>query len=130
MTCFEATILQLEVVSPDTVLQVVKEAINPNTQFFNSLLLFPPTTIDKLFQRGNQYSMFEDDTDAVTKRIVATKPESRHYDGSKGKMGRDNQDRGEGGGGGGGGGGGSMNVRIRDESIITKYLEGVESKAE
>ena len=49
-----AAILQLDVVSPDTVLQAMKQAIRPNTQFFDSLSLHPPTTVDELFQRGNQ----------------------------------------------------------------------------
>ena len=49
MKRFEAAILQLDAVSPDTVLQVVKQAIHPNTQFFDSLTLHPPTTVDGLF---------------------------------------------------------------------------------
>ena len=54
MKHFGAAILQLEVVIPDTILQAVKQAIRPNTQFFDSLSLHPPTTIDELFQMGNQ----------------------------------------------------------------------------
>ena len=42
--CFRIAILQLNVVSPDIVLQVVKQDIRPNTQFFHSLSLHPPTT--------------------------------------------------------------------------------------
>ena len=52
MKCFGAVILQLDVMSPDTVLKVVMQAIFPNSQFFDSLLLHPPTTVDELFQRG------------------------------------------------------------------------------
>ena len=47
---FGAANLQLEAVSLDTILQAVKQAICPNTQFFDSLLLHPPETIDELFQ--------------------------------------------------------------------------------
>ena len=61
MKCVGEPIHQLDVVSPDTVLQAVKLVIHPNTQFFDSLSLHPPTTIDKVFQRGNQYAMLEDD---------------------------------------------------------------------
>ena len=53
MKLFGVAILQLDVVSPDTVLHVVKQAIRYNTQFFDSLSLYPPITIDDLFQRGN-----------------------------------------------------------------------------
>ena len=42
-------------------LQVVKQAIGPNTQFFDSLSLQPLSSIDELFQRGNKYTMLEDD---------------------------------------------------------------------
>ena len=53
MKRFEAAIFQLDALSLDMVLQVVKQAIRSNTQFFNSLSLHPPTTIDELFQRRN-----------------------------------------------------------------------------
>ena len=49
MKRFGAVVLQLETVSPDTVLQALKQVIRPNTQFFDSLSLHPPTTIDELF---------------------------------------------------------------------------------
>ena len=49
MKRFEAVILQLYAVSPDKVLQVVKQAICSNTKFFDSLSLHPPTTVDELF---------------------------------------------------------------------------------
>ena len=93
MKRYRAAILQLNVVSLNTVLQAVKQAIRPYTQFFGSLLLNPSTTIDKLFQRVNQYTMLEDDIVTATKRTVATTSDSRHYDKSKGKRGRDEQDR-------------------------------------
>ena len=88
-----ATILQLEVISRDIVLQVVKQVICPNTQFFDSLSLHPPTTIHELFQRGNQYAMVEDDTVPATKRTVVATSEARHYDGNRGKRGSNSQDR-------------------------------------
>ena len=93
MKRFGAAILQLNVVSFNIVLQAVKQAIRPNTQFFGLLLLHSSTTIDKLFQRGNQYTMLEDDIVTATKRTVATTSDSRHCDKSKGKRGRDEQDR-------------------------------------
>ena len=89
MKRFRATFLQLDVVSPDTVLQTMKQDIRPNTQFFDLLSMHPPMTIDELFQRGNQYSMLKDDIIATTKRTVAATSDSRHYGGSKGKRGRD-----------------------------------------
>ena len=61
-----ATLFQLDVVSTDTMLQVVKQAIGPNTQFFDSLSLQPLSSIDELFQRGNKYTMLEDDILATT----------------------------------------------------------------
>ena len=72
MKWFGAALLQLDAVRPDTVLQVVKQAICPNTQFFYSLSLQPPTSIDELFQRGNQYAMLEEDVVVATKRTVAS----------------------------------------------------------
>ena len=90
MKRFGATILQLEVVSLNIFLQAVKQAIRPNTQFFDSLSLHLPTTIDKLFLRENHHTMLEDDIFAITKRTIATTSYSRHYGGSKGKKGRRN----------------------------------------
>ena len=67
MKRFGATIHQIDDVSPNTVLQAVKQVIRPNTQFFDSLSLHHPTTIDELFQRGNWYAMLEYDTVFETK---------------------------------------------------------------
>ena len=67
MKRFSAALLQLEAMSSDTTLQAVKQVIRPNTQFFDSLSLHPPSSIDELFQRGNQYAMLKDNV------IVATK---------------------------------------------------------
>ena len=72
MKHFEVAILQLDVVSLDMILQAVKQVIRLNTQFFDSLSLHPPTTVDELFQRGNQYTMLEDDVAIVTKQTVAS----------------------------------------------------------
>ena len=77
MKRFGAAILQLEAVTPYTILQAVKQAIRLNTQFFDSLSLHPPMTIDELFQRGYQYAMLKDDIVATTKRTVATTSDSR-----------------------------------------------------
>ena len=66
MKCFGAAILQLNVVSTAMVMQAVKQAICPNTQFFNSLSLHPPAIVNELFQ---------------------------HYGGNKGKRGWDDQDK-------------------------------------
>ena len=87
MKCFIVAILQLDAISPDTVLHVVKQAIRHNTQFFYSLSLHPPTTIDDLFQRGNQHAMIKDDIVAATKRTVVAASDSKHYGGVKGKKG-------------------------------------------
>ena len=45
--------------------------------------MYPPTTIDELFQRGNQYSMLEDDIVVATKLTVVATLDSWHYGGSK-----------------------------------------------
>ena len=49
---------------------VIKQAIHPNTKFFDSLSLYPLATVDELFQIGNQYAMLEDDIIATTKTTV------------------------------------------------------------
>ena len=68
MKQFRVTLLQLDFVSTDTALQAVKQVNRPNTQFFDSLSLQPLTSIDELFQRGNQYAMLEDDIVVATKQ--------------------------------------------------------------
>ena len=57
MKRFGVAILQLNEVSMDTVIQAIKEAIFPNTHFFNSISLDPPLSIEEFFQRANKYSM-------------------------------------------------------------------------
>ena len=47
---FGAALLQLDLVSLDTSLQVIKQAIRLNTQFFTSPSLQPPALIVELFQ--------------------------------------------------------------------------------
>ena len=89
MKQFRAAIHQLDVVSLDTVLQVVKQTIHPNTQIFNLLSLHPPITIDEPFQKGNQYAMLEDGIVSSTIRTVVATSDSDHYGRSKGKRGRD-----------------------------------------
>ena len=49
MKSFGAALLQLDTVSSDTGLQAAKQAIYPNTQFFNSLCLKSVASIDELF---------------------------------------------------------------------------------
>ena len=68
MKQFRVTLLQLDFVSTDTALQAVKQVNRPNTQFFDSLSLQPLTSINELFQRGNQYAMLEDDIVVATKQ--------------------------------------------------------------
>ena len=50
MKPFGVALQQLEAVNSDTALQAVKQVIHPNTQFFDSLSLHPPSSIDELFQ--------------------------------------------------------------------------------
>ena len=52
---------------------------------FDSLSLQPPTSIDELFHRGNQYVMLEDDIVVATKRAVASTSDSRGSSVGKGK---------------------------------------------
>ena len=91
MKLFGVTLLQLDFVSFDIVLQVVKKAIRPNTQFFDSLTQ-PLALIDELFQRGNQYTMLEDDVVAATKRTVASAFGGRSSNGGQGKGSRRDED--------------------------------------
>ena len=77
--------------SPDTVLQAVKQAIRTNTRLFDSL--YPPTTVYELVQRGNQFAMLKDDVIVAIKRTVANTSDIGCDNGSKGKKSRDDQDR-------------------------------------
>ena len=72
---------------------VVKQVIHPNTQFFDSLSLQPPTSIDELFERGNQYTMLEEDVMAATKRMVTSTSDSRGGSGGEGKDKRSRHNR-------------------------------------
>ena len=54
-------------------------------QFFDSLSLLAPTSIDELFQRGNQYAMLEDDVMATMKRTVASTSDCKGDSGCKEK---------------------------------------------
>lgn len=49
MKWFGETILQLDGVSMDIVMQAINEVIHPNTPFFNSISLEPSHSIDELF---------------------------------------------------------------------------------
>ena len=49
MKRFRVAILQLYTMSKDTVMQAIKQAIFPNSQFIDSLSLHLLTTIDELF---------------------------------------------------------------------------------
>ena len=75
------------------VLQEMKQAICPNTQFFDSLLLHLRTIMDDLFSRGNQYAMLENDSIILTKRIVASTSDSGCDSRDKGKRSCDMQDK-------------------------------------
>ena len=55
-------ILLLEQVSIDIVKQAIKEVILSNSQFFTSISLKPPESVDDLFQcANNQYAILKDD---------------------------------------------------------------------
>ena len=91
MKSFGVVILQLDIVSTDTMMQPIKQAIRPNTQFLNSFSLHPSTTVGKLFQRGNQYALLEDDTLIATKRTVASTGDPRRDSQGYGKRGEMNE---------------------------------------
>ena len=93
MKWFRAALLHLDSVSPDTTLQAIKQAIHPSIQFYGSLSIQPPTSIDELFQLGNQYAMLEDDVVAVTKRTVTSTSNGRGGSGGKGKGNRSRRHR-------------------------------------
>ena len=112
----------------------VKQVIHLNTQFFYSLSLQPPTSIDELFKRGKQYTMLEEDVVATTKKMVASTFDSRGGSEGKGKSKRIRRNRdaevgaerwclgscfraSEGGGGGGGGGCSEFRHRRRASKI-------------
>ena len=52
MKCFGVAILQLDISSMDIVMQVVKPAIHPNTEFFNSLSLHLPDNSRRAILEG------------------------------------------------------------------------------
>ena len=57
MKRFRVALLQLEAVSPNTVLQAIKQAIRQRSQFFDSLSLQPLASVDELCQElAPQYS--------------------------------------------------------------------------
>ena len=84
MKCFGVVILQLDIV----ILDIVLQAICPNTQFFDSLSLHPPTSIDELFQRGNQYAMLETRCNQANGR-----QQIKRYNRGKRKKSRDDKDQ-------------------------------------
>ena len=95
MKRFQVAILQLKAMSTNTVLQTMKQAIRPNTQFFDSHSLHLPTIVDELFQRGNQYATLENDVIATTKRTVVSTYDLRRDSWGRGKMSHDGQNKGD-----------------------------------
>ena len=92
MKWFGSALLQLDSVSPDTTPQAVKQAIRLKTHIFDSLSLQPLTSIDELFQRGNQYAMLEDDVVPAMNRTMASMSfDSRGGNGGKGEGNRSRQ---------------------------------------
>ena len=83
MKRFGVMLLQLDSMSSDTVLQAVKQAIHWNTQFFDSLSLQPPASIDELLQGGNHYAMLKDNVVAATNQTVANTSGSHGSSGAK-----------------------------------------------
>ena len=71
MKRFKGIIHQLEVVNMDSIMQAVKQAIRPGSQFFNLISLKPPMLIDELFEQANKYSTYEDDLPAASKPAMA-----------------------------------------------------------
>ena len=69
---FGQAVLQVEGYSMDAILQIFKRSICPDMPFFESLAKKPPTTMDDLFWRANEYSMLEDDVRAATHQILVT----------------------------------------------------------
>ena len=70
MKLLDAVILQLETVNIDTIMQVVMEAILPNSKFFTSNSLKPLKSVDDLFQRANRYALLEDDLTTTSMRSL------------------------------------------------------------
>ena len=56
------------------------------------IALRPPTPINELFRRGNQYAMLKDDVIAATRQTVTNASESRSYSRGKGKRSHNEQD--------------------------------------
>ena len=69
---FGQSVLQVEGYSMDAILQIFKRSICLDTSFFESFAKKPPTTMDDLFWRANEYSMLEDDVQAATHQILVT----------------------------------------------------------
>ena len=62
----------------DAILQIFKRSICLDTSFFESFAKKPPTTMDDLFWRANEYSMLEDDVQAATHQILVTGQPTRN----------------------------------------------------
>ena len=117
MKRFGVAILQLEDVSPHIVLQAVKQAIRPNTHFFDLLSLHPPTTIEELFQRGTSTPcsrmtwLLQPNEQLLQRYKLGTTVGIEEKWVSIVKIGRE-----------------SMTIKIRYELIIITHLEGLQNE--
>ena len=71
MKRFGGIIHQLEDVSMDYVMQAMKQVVRLDSQLFSSISLKPSESIDKMFERANKYSTYEDDLAATSKLAMA-----------------------------------------------------------
>lgn len=61
MKRFRHAVLKVESYSMDTILQIFKQSISPNTLFFESLAKKTHASMDDLFRRADKYVVLEDD---------------------------------------------------------------------
>ena len=67
MKHFGGIIHKLEAANMDSVMQVVKQVVRPNSQFFSLISLKSSVSINKLFKQANNYSAYEDDLVTTSK---------------------------------------------------------------
>ena len=61
MKRFRHAVLQVESYSMDTILQIFKQSISPDTLFFESLAKKTHASMDDWFRRADKYVVLEDD---------------------------------------------------------------------
>ena len=72
MKRFGQAALQVESYSTDTILQIFKRSISPDTSFFKSLAKKSPTSMDNFFRQADKYTMHKDGVQADFQQVLVT----------------------------------------------------------